>query len=69
VLHPHMDPAEFASALSGTNADMLLHTTRAQVHVIILKQKGPFFKESFLRYPMVRACTNLSASIFIIANQ
>lgn len=34
-----VDPAGVAPASLGTNANMLLHTPRAQVHEFIIKQK------------------------------
>ena len=34
-----MDPAGVAPASLGTNTNMLLHTTRARVHEIIIPQK------------------------------
>lgn len=39
-----VDPAGLAPASSGANSDVLLYTSRAQVHDFIIYEKSPFYK-------------------------
>jgi len=54
-----VDPAGLTPASLGVNSNMLLHTPRARVHKIIVKQKKFSYKNSFCDtqlLPAVRAC-------------
>ena len=42
-----VDPAGFAPASLGANANLLLHTSRAQVHEFIITKKALFAKDLF----------------------
>jgi len=42
-----VDPAGLAPASLGANASMLLYTTRARIHNLILNKKNSLFKSSF----------------------
>lgn len=61
-----MDLAELASASSGANADMLLYTTQAQIHIFIINKKTSSARDFFVAPDLARVERTNQRYVYII---